>query len=140
MRTRKLATVLTGVAVAATTTLVAGSAPAGAVGPCGTGYSQVGVYAVIKGDGTRTGTLEVYYNVRAGKKCALTYGYGAYADTWTLKIVSISRADGSERETALGRGRPYVGPVYVSARGQCIDVAATVPEGVTRRLNDVHCD
>jgi hypothetical protein len=39
------------------------------------GYTRVGVYAISGGDGTRAGTLEVYYSSSARKNCALTYGY-----------------------------------------------------------------
>ncbi|SEH03621.1 hypothetical protein SAMN05444920_14035 [Nonomuraea solani] len=122
MRTRKLATLLIGAALAAAPTLVAGAAPAGAAGPCGSGYSRIGVYSITK-DGTRTGTLEVHYSSGTGKNCALTYGYGAYANTTSWKRVTISRGDGSGSSTDAGRYESYAGPVYVSASGQCIDVA-----------------
>ncbi|MEV4896331.1 hypothetical protein AB0K48_43910 [Nonomuraea sp. NPDC055795] len=75
---------------------------AGAAGPRGSGYSRVGVYAIGHDDGTRTGTLEVHYSSGAGKNCALTYGYGAYANTMSWKRVSISRADGSRDHTDAG--------------------------------------
>lgn len=139
MRTRgKLATFLAG-ATLASTVLVAGATPAGATGPCGSSYSRVGVYAISRGDGTRTGTLEVYYSSSTGKNCALTYGYGAYANTTSWKRVTISRGDGSGEDTNAGHFKYYAGPVYVSAAGQCIDVAGTVPDWVTRELNNVHC-
>lgn len=139
VRTRKLANLLAGAAVAATTTLVAGAAPAGAAGPCGSSYTRVGVYAVSRGDGTRTGTLEVYYSSTTKKNCALTYGYGAYANTVSWKSVTISRGDGSGKDPNAGDFKYYAGPVYVSAPGQCIDVSATVPAWVTLELNNVHC-
>ncbi|MEV4833917.1 hypothetical protein AB0K05_05305 [Nonomuraea sp. NPDC049486] len=138
MRTRKLATLLAGTALAATTTLVAGAAPAGAAGPCGSSYSRVGVYAVSK-NGTRTGTLEVYYSSSTGKNCALTYGYGQYDGTTSWKHVTISRGDGSGADTDAGNYKYYAGPVYVSAPGQCIDVSATVPAWTILELNNVHC-
>lgn len=115
------------------------AAPAGAAGPCGSSYSRIGVYSVSKGDGTRTGTLEVHYSSSTGKNCALTYGYGPYANTTSWKRVTISRGDGSGENTDAGRYTTYAGPVYVSAPGQCIDVAGTVPDYVTRNLNNVHC-
>ncbi|MBN6055177.1 hypothetical protein JYK22_24790, partial [Nonomuraea sp. RK-328] len=139
VRTRKLATVLAGAALAASTTLVAGAAPAGAAGPCGSTYSRVGVYAIKRGDGTRTGTLEVYYSSSSGKNCALTYGYGAYANTRSWKGVTISRGDGTGKDPDAGHYETYAGPVYVSASGQCIDVTGTVPDWVTLELNNVHC-
>ncbi|GAA1708756.1 hypothetical protein [Nonomuraea bangladeshensis] len=139
MRTRKLATFLTGAALAASTTMVAGAAPAAAAGPCGSSYTRVGVYPIKRGDGTRTGTLEVHYSSSAGKNCALTYGYGAYANTPSWKSVVISRGDGSGEDSNSGTFTYYAGPVYVSAPGQCIDVQGTVPDWVTVKLNNVHC-
>jgi hypothetical protein len=138
MRTGKLATFLTGAALAASTTLAVNATPADAAGPCGSSYSRVGVYAVSK-DGTRTGTVEVYYSSSTGKNCALAYGYGAYANTTSWKHVTISRGDGSHKDTDAGEYKYYAGPVYVSAPGQCIDVVATVPAWVILELNNVHC-
>ncbi|MEO3890482.1 hypothetical protein [Nonomuraea sp. B5E05] len=54
MRIRKLAPLLTGAAIAVSATMVAGAAPAGAAGPCGSSYTRVGVYAIHhKVDGSR---------------------------------------------------------------------------------------
>ncbi|MFI6394941.1 spore-associated protein A [Nonomuraea sp. NPDC050547] len=139
MNTRKLAALLAGTALAAATSLVVSTAPAGAAGPCGSGYTRVGVYGISHEDGTRTGTLEVHYSSSAGRNCALTYGYGQYANTMSWKRVSISRGDGSGDHTDAGYYTHYAGPVYVSAPGQCIDVAGTVPGYTTRTLNNVHC-
>ncbi len=99
---------------------------------------RVGVYAIPR-TGTRTGTLEVYYSSSTGKNCALTYGYGPYDGTTSWKRVTISRADGSGEHTNAGHYQYYAGPVYVSAPGQCIDVAGTVPDWKTTELNNVHC-
>jgi hypothetical protein len=140
VRTHKLVTILSGAALVASTTLVAGATPASAAGPCGSSYTRVGVYPVKRGDGTRTGTLEVHYSSSERKNCALTYGYGAYANTTSWKRVTISRGDGSGEKTNAGQFKYYAGPVYVSAPGQCIDVAGTVPDWVTLELNNVHCD
>ncbi|MGP3918045.1 hypothetical protein [Nonomuraea sp. 10N515B] len=138
MRTRKLATLLAGAALAASTTLVAGATPASAAGPCGSSYSRVGVYAIPQ-SGTRTGTLEVYYSSSTGKNCALAYGYGSTYGATTWKGVSISRADGSGYDPDADYYQYYAGPVYVSAPGQCIDVTGTVVAGKVTELNNVHC-
>ncbi|MEO3806098.1 hypothetical protein [Nonomuraea sp. B1E8] len=140
MRTRKLATLLAGATIAASATMVAGAAPAGAAGPCGSSYARVGVYAIHhKVDGSRTGTLEVYYSSSTGKNCALTYGYGKYANTKSWKGVIISRGDGSGEDADAGEFTYYAGPVYVSAPNQCIDVEGIVPAWNSRKLNNVHC-
>ncbi|MET8381680.1 spore-associated protein A [Streptosporangium canum] len=137
MRTRsKIATLASAALVS--TWLVAGAAPASAAGPCGGGYSRVGVYA-IPASGARTGTLEVYYSASSGKNCALTYGYGSYAGRVNQKQVGISLS-GRSAWAGVDNGRfaHYAGPVYVSARGKCIDVRGQVAAGV-RHLNRVHC-
>ncbi|MFC4008580.1 hypothetical protein ACFOY2_15220 [Nonomuraea purpurea] len=138
VRTRKLATLLAGAALATSTTLVVGAAPASAAGPCGSSYSRIGAYRIPE-DGTRTGTLEVYYSSSTGRNCALTYGYGAYANTTSWKAVRISKGDGSGGQKNGGQFTYYAGPVYVSAPGQCIDVVGEVPAGVSLELNNVHC-
>ncbi|MFB4273561.1 hypothetical protein [Nonomuraea sp. GTA35] len=129
---------MTGTALTASVTLMAGAAPAGAAGPCGSSYSRVGVYSISR-DGTRTGTLEVYYSSSTGKNCALTYGYGSYANTTSWKGVVISRGDGSGESYDAGNYKYYAGPVYVSAPGQCIDVEGISPEWTSVKLNNVHC-
>ncbi|GAA3689144.1 hypothetical protein GCM10022224_063270 [Nonomuraea antimicrobica] len=139
MRTRKLATLLAGAALAASTTLMVSAAPASAVGPCGSGYTRVDVYPIPK-TGSRTGTLEVYYNSSAGKNCALAYGYGSYNGTTTWKGVSISRGNDTGYDVDADYYQYYAGPVYVSAPGQCIDVSGTVVAGKSIDLEDVHCD
>ncbi|MFI7131564.1 spore-associated protein A [Nonomuraea sp. NPDC050153] len=140
VRTRKLATLLAGAALAASTTLVAGAAPASAAGPCGSGYSRVGVYSIgIEKYGYRTGILEVYYSSSTGKNCALTYGDGPYANTVSWKGVTISRGDGSGKDEDAKEYKYYAGPVYVSARGGCIDVEGISPAWTSVKLNNVHC-
>ncbi|MFI6457314.1 hypothetical protein ACIBF6_37880 [Streptosporangium amethystogenes] len=137
MRIRsKIATLASAALVS--TWLVAGATPASAAGPCGGGYSRVGVYA-IPASGARTGTLEVYYNSSSGKNCALTYGYGSYAGRVNRKQVGISLA-GKSAWAGVDNGmfKYYAGPVYVSARGKCISLRGQVATGV-RNLNRVHC-
>ncbi|WP_326821645.1 spore-associated protein A [Streptosporangium sp. NBC_01756] len=136
MRTRsKIATLASAALVS--TWLVAGATPASAAGPCGSGYSRVGVYAV-PASGARTGTLEVYYNSSARKNCALTYGYGSYAGRVNRKAVAIGLSGASKWAGAdNGMYAQYAGPVYVYAPG-CIALRAQVAGGV-RQLSKVHC-
>lgn len=137
MRTRsKIATLASAVLVS--TWLVAGATPASAAGPCGSGYSRVGVYAV-PASGARTGTLEVYYSSSARKNCALTYGYGSYANRVNRKAVAIGLSGVSTWAGAdNGMYAQYAGPAYVYAPGRCISLRAQVAGGV-RQLNKVHC-
>ncbi|GAA4928540.1 hypothetical protein HD597_004438 [Nonomuraea thailandensis] len=140
MRPRKLASLLFGATLAATTTLAATATPASAAGPCGSSYSRVGVYSIgVEKYGYRTGILEVYYSSSTGKNCALTYGDGPYANTTSWKGVVISRGDGSGKDADADNYKYYAGPVYVSAPGQCIDVEGISPSWTSVKLNNVHC-
>ncbi|MEV1246789.1 hypothetical protein ACIBO2_01035 [Nonomuraea sp. NPDC050022] len=133
----------TKLAALASTAMVAGSLMAGATsadaaGPCGSGYSRVGVYAIPE-TGTRVGTLEVHYNSSSNKNCALTYGYGSTAGTTTWKSVKIMVAGaGWWADVDAGNYPQYAGPVYVSAPGKCITVEAGV-KNESRLLSGVHC-
>ncbi|WP_026413878.1 hypothetical protein [Actinomadura oligospora] len=134
----------TAAAVAFSTVLVASpaltAAPAHADGPCGAGYSRVGVYAV-PASGTRVGTLEVYWNATAKKNCALMYN--AFSPgTFTYTQVSIGRYPGAYADDEHGPFGYYAGPVYVYAPVDCINVRGgiTGPNGyVERVLQRVHC-
>jgi hypothetical protein len=118
--------------------LVAVATPAGASGPCGSGYSRVGTYAIPK-TGKRTGTLQIYYNSGSGKNCALAYGYGATYGKNTYKMAAISVSGGSRWiGYESGTYKYYAGPVYVSARHKCIDINGWVGS-VGRVERRVHC-
>jgi hypothetical protein len=135
MRT-KLAALVGAATMAAS--LMAVATPAGATGPCGSGYNKVGDYRIPQ-SGTQVGTLMVYYNSSSGKNCALTYGYRSTAGTRTHKLVRIG-LDGSApwADTDSGNFASYAGPVYVSARGRCIDLYAEVKSAI-RGVSGVHC-
>ncbi|WP_067480145.1 hypothetical protein [Actinomadura hibisca] len=131
-------------AVAFSTVLIASpaltAAPANAVGPCGSGYNRVGVYA-IPASGPRLATLEVYWNATERKNCALTYNsYNPGVSTYTRVSISRYLADW----TGYNRGffSYYAGPAYVYAPSGCINVRGgiTGPNGyVERVLQQVHC-
>lgn len=117
--------------------LVATAAPAGAAGPCGSGYLRVGVYDIPK-TGTKKGVLEVYYNSGSGKNCALSYGYGSTYGTATYKAVGISLPTGDGWDDYEGNFKNYAGPVYVLAKGKCIDLVGAVDTAVRYEMY-VHC-
>ncbi|MBE1588313.1 hypothetical protein ACFPOI_52955 [Nonomuraea angiospora] len=133
---RKIGAVV-GVLVASTW-LVASATPAAAAGPCGTGYSRIGVYNIPK-SGTKQGTLEVYYNASSGKNCALAYGSGGNYGKKAYKAVGIATpssngwADYEDGDYAY-----YAGPVYASAKGKCIDLVGAVGSAI-RYATNVHC-
>ncbi|MGW0802611.1 hypothetical protein [Nonomuraea sp. NPDC002799] len=140
MRARSKIATLASVALASTwlvATATSASA-ATAASPCGSGYSHVGSYA-IPASGARTGTLQVYYSSSARKNCALTYGYGSYANKVNRKAVAIGLTGvsgwaGADNDLYAS----YAGPAYVYAPGRCIDLRAQVATKVLQ-LNKVHC-
>lgn len=131
MRTRgKLATFLTGAALASTA-LVVGAAPASAAGECGAGYTKVGDYAIES-----QGRLEVYYSSSTGKNCAITRDSNPNSG---FKAVHISVAGASGwADSDSGSFTYYAGPVYVSAPGKCIDVSVHIGTASTSKWS-VHC-
>ncbi|MEO3869764.1 hypothetical protein ABGB18_13130 [Nonomuraea sp. B12E4] len=137
MRIRSKLAAVVGVMVGSTW-LVASAVPASAAGPCGSGYTRIGVYN-IPATGTKKGTLEVYYNSGSGKNCALAYGSGANYGTTTYKAVGIAlpTSDGWADYEA-DDFKYYAGPVYVTAKGKCIDLVGAVGTAV-RYATNVHC-
>ncbi|GAA2378626.1 hypothetical protein GCM10010404_38620 [Nonomuraea africana] len=142
MKPRKRLAIIAG-AVLTSTWIVTSATPAGASGPCGNGYGRVGVYKIPE-NGDRMGTLEVYYNSRTGKNCALAYGYGATYGSHAWKMVGISRSGATRyADQDSGNYTTYAGPVYVSARDTCINVNASIHfknKFYKRSLTSAHCD
>ncbi|AWS44251.1 hypothetical protein [Streptosporangium sp. 'caverna'] len=136
MHTRSKLAILAGVAMISTG-LVAGATPAGATGPCGSGYSQVGSYPIPK-TGPQKGTLKVYYSSRSGKNCALAYGYGATYGKATYKSVTIGLTAGTRAEHDYGNYKLYAGPIYLAAAHKCIEVSGFIGTA-NRVLSKVHC-
>ncbi|MER5325166.1 hypothetical protein [Streptosporangium roseum] len=138
MRTRSSVAALAGLALASTCFLIS-PPPASAAGPCGSGYSRIGVYAIPE-TGTKIGSLEVYYNSSTGKNCALAHGVGSsYYGKTTYKGVAIRRAGGSGGWVSdYEYYKYYAGPVSISAKDTCIDVQGLMG-GTWRRVWNVHC-
>ncbi|MEU4232565.1 spore-associated protein A [Nonomuraea sp. NPDC026600] len=138
MRTRSSVVTLASVALASTCFLISPS-PASAAGPCGAGYSRIDVYAIPQ-SGPKIGSLELYYNSGNGKNCALAYGVGSdYYGKSTYKDVAIRRAGGSGGWVSNnGYFKYYAGPVYISAKDTCIDLAGYMG-GTERYVWNVHC-
>ncbi|GAA2876019.1 spore-associated protein A [Nonomuraea rubra] len=129
MRIHRMPATLASVVALAACAVTLTATPAGASGaanPCGSGYKLVGSYTIAK-DGTKYGTLEVRWSAATGKNCALAYGFGANYGRADYKSVRIETT-GSTRwaDTDWGDYKYYAGPVYVSARNTCINVAAHV--------------
>ncbi|MEC4016138.1 spore-associated protein A [Streptomyces sp. H27-D2] len=112
-----------GIATMATAT-TASAAPAGAAaaynGACGRGYSVVNSAAI-----TGKGTVYLTYNRTSGKNCVVTVrnttGSPVYIFTY------LGRTDGSgDAVFDEGEYRSYAGPVYLAAKGACVDWGGTI--------------
>lgn len=127
------------VAVGITTgaSLVA-AVPATAAGPCGTGYAYIGSTPITVPSyskdyrygkpGTKTGSIDVYWNSTARKNCSVAYAYGPtygikmYRENAIANYPAPAPDDASE-----GYYSYYAGPVYTKTQqvgGQCIIVDA----------------
>ncbi|MFE4834549.1 hypothetical protein ACFRAU_07685 [Arthrobacter sp. NPDC056691] len=149
------------VAVTATTgaSLVA-AVPASAAGPCGTGYAYIGSHPItvptyskdyrFGKPGTKTGSIDVYWNASARKNCSVAYAYGPtygvkmYRENLIANYPSYGPDDASR-----GYYSYYAGPVYTNtqkAGGQCIILDASFGPGGTDHsswgaafYSPVHC-
>ncbi|GGX58621.1 spore-associated protein A [Streptomyces minutiscleroticus] len=97
---------------------VASAAPAGATaaynGACGSGYSKVNSMPV-----GNVGTVYLTYNSSNGRNCVVTIRNTSGSPTYMVSYLSnIETGDTSYDE---GEYRSYAGPVYVSARGECVE-------------------
>ncbi|MCC5580357.1 spore-associated protein A [Microtetraspora sp. AC03309] len=126
------------VLLAASGLFTIGASSASATGPCGSGYTRVGVYNI---GSPKAGSIEVFYNSSNGYNCALTYPLNPGERRWMLISIGISIVGaGSDQDN--GYYTTYAGPVYTYAKGQCIDLVGGVDNGyghVYRNLKNVHC-
>ncbi|MFI7230499.1 spore-associated protein A [Nonomuraea angiospora] len=112
------------------------AAPASAAGPCGSGYGLLTSYPIKSGDELRA-YLDVYYSSSSGKNCAVTRAT-KFAGTPHSMGVGMSRSGSTWVSDSSENYAYYAGPVYVSARGSCIDLWAN--DGwASLQLNKVHC-
>jgi hypothetical protein len=131
-------TLLAAVALTGGASLVAVT-PASAAGPCGSGYNYIGSYPItvpsISKDyrygkpGTKTGSLDVYWNATARKNCALAYAYGPSYGIKMYRGIEIGLyPSAAPNDTAGGYYSYYAGPVYTATQpvgGQCIGINAS---------------
>lgn len=114
----------------------ASAAPASATaaynGACGSGYGVVNSAPI-----TNKGTVYLTYNNSTGKNCVVTV-----RNTSGAKIymgASVARSDGSSGQISdYGNYTSYAGPVYVDAKGACVDWSGTIEE-VTVSTTNSNC-
>ncbi|MFE2052759.1 spore-associated protein A [Streptomyces sp. NPDC059459] len=102
---------------------VAGAAAAGATaaynGVCGSGYKVVNSMPVGS-----TGTVYLTYNSSTGRNCTVTIRNSA--GTPKYMVAYVRNVDTSEEQYDAGEYRSYAGPVYVFARGACVEWGGVV--------------
>lgn len=152
-------TLLVAAALTAGASLVAVS-PASAAGPCGTGYAYIGSHPITVPTyskdyrygkpGTKTGSIDVYWNSSLRKNCSVAYAYGPtygvkmYRENAIGNYPSYGPDDLSE-----GYYSYYAGPVYTNTQkvgGECIILDASFGPNATDHFSwgaayysPVHC-
>ena len=152
-------TLLAAVALAGGTSLMA-IGPASAAGPCGSGYNYIGSHDIVVPSfskdyrygkpGTKTGSIDVYWNAALSKNCSIAYAYGP---TYGVKMYRYSDIglypSYSPDDVSAGYYSYYAGPDYTRtqpAGGQCISVSASFGPSSADQTSwgfanypDVHC-
>ncbi|MFG2137754.1 spore-associated protein A [Streptomyces sp. NPDC048650] len=122
-----------GIATMATaTTASAATTAASYNGACGSGYSVVNSVPV-----TGKGTVYLTYSAKTGKNCVVTVrnttGKPVYMYTY------LAASDGSSDPVFdSGLYTSYAGPVYLPAKGRCVDWGGTI-ESVSVSVSGSNC-
>lgn len=112
--------------------------PASAAGPCGAGYTYIGSNPITVPSyskdyrygkpGTKTGSIDVYWNATARRNCSVAYAYGP---TYGVKMYRQNEIGNDPSfgpdDIAGGYYSYYAGPVYTNTQkvgGQCITLDA----------------
>ncbi|GAU69709.1 hypothetical protein SSP35_14_00430 [Streptomyces sp. NBRC 110611] len=116
----------------ATTAAAAPAAAAAYNGACGNGYRVVNSVPV-----TGKGTVYLTYSATAGKNCVVTVrnspGKPVYMYTY------LAASDGtSESVYDSGEYTSYAGPVYLPAKGVCVDWGGAI-ESVGANISGSNC-
>ncbi|ANZ20549.1 hypothetical protein SNOUR_36605 [Streptomyces noursei ATCC 11455] len=134
---RRLATFGTVAGIAAASVIAvpgtADAATAGAYnGVCGPGFVVIDSLPV-----GNEGTVYLTYQKSSGSNCAVSVRKGTGGPI--PMAVSLARSDDSStRISDEGDYTTYAGPVWVNARGACVDWGGVVGAGYSHREND-HC-
>ncbi|MFC5723446.1 spore-associated protein A [Streptomyces gamaensis] len=119
------------------TALVAGTgtaaaAPAGATATynkeCGTGYAQVNQIPI-----PGRGTVYLAYNSATGKNCVVTKRNSSTASPLWVGSWLQRNNDLKSKQEQYGFYRAYSGPVYLDAKGKCVDWGGEIDGYVVAR-------
>ncbi|MFG2287479.1 spore-associated protein A [Streptomyces sp. NPDC048595] len=122
-----------GLATMATAT-TASAAPTAAAynGACGSGYSVVNSVPV-----TGKGTVYLTYSARTGKNCVVTVRNSTGSPVYMYTYLTAT--DGSSDWVYdSGNYTSYAGPVYLPAKGRCVDWGGTI-ESVSVSVSGSNC-
>lgn len=115
------------VLLAATATADARRNPYTAAGVCGPGYRPVDRHQLVDSNfGRRLATVVLTYNAATGRNCVVTlkryrvglkrgYGDWLYAELYTRPLKTPGNVASDHGNLAY-----FAGPVYVAARGKCV--------------------
>jgi hypothetical protein len=145
MKSLIVKSVMTGSLLVTAGVLFPATSSAAATASCGSGYDFLQSYA-IKGldSGATGGYVSVYYNNSTGKNCAIAKPISAWAGKVSNLDVQLDTATypGFVDDGLDANYHYYAGPIYISARGQCIDVGGYFAYAGQRYAVtkwDVHC-
>ncbi|MER5418241.1 hypothetical protein [Streptosporangium roseum] len=100
--------------------------PAGAAAEpnhCGGSFGLVKTWP-IRSEGAEVGGIDVYYSNSTGQNCIIVHPAAGYPQGAFNHIAAALRKSGADEWKWDGPGRNYTryaGPVYVYAKGSCID-------------------
>lgn len=148
---RRSLSLLAAVTFAGAASLVAVT-PASAAGPCGTGYTFIGSHPITVPSfskdfrygkpGTKTGSLDVYWNATARKNCSVAYAYGPTYGVKLYRGNDIGRYPSySPDDSSAGYYSYYAGPTYTAtqpAGGQCIIIGASIGPSTSDKFSYGH--
>ncbi|WP_326700056.1 hypothetical protein OG909_23835 [Streptomyces sp. NBC_01754] len=103
---------------------------------CGSGYSRVGHYPITSSMAQAKnpgGYLDIYYSSSTGKNCGVAYPTSTHQGKTSMLEVDMRKSGNSTWTGDSGNFTYYAGPVYVSARGACIDALGFVTDGYDYR-------
>ncbi|MFE4017069.1 spore-associated protein A [Streptomyces sp. NPDC059101] len=111
----------------------ANAAPiAGYNGVCGPGFTVIDSLPV-----GNEGTVYLTYQKSSGSNCAVSIRKGT-GGTVPMSVFLMRSDDSSTWISDEGDYTTYAGPVWVNARGACVDWGGVVGGGYSHREND-HC-
>ncbi|MFH8570476.1 spore-associated protein A [Streptomyces sp. NPDC017993] len=118
--------------MATATTASAAPAPAAYNGACGSGYSVVNSVPI-----TGKGKVYLTYNSKTGKNCVVTVRNSPGSKVYMYTYLAAS--DGSSDAVwDSGLYTSYAGPVYLQAKGLCVDWGGTI-ETVSVSVSGSNC-